>query len=191
MENKLKEMFRAAYGRFGIGAFNVFTAEQVQSVFTGARRSQAPVLIAITPATRRYLQPQILEGMIRGAQAAFPDVVFCVHLDHGDRQHCLDAIESGFYSSVMIDASHLRFDENIAVTREVVQVAHSRGVAVEAELGVVGGVEDDISVEAKKARCTDPNLAVEFFERTECDSLAVELEQVMEHTSLLAEASSK
>ena len=128
MENKVKRIFRAAYGRFGIGAFNVFTAEQVQSVFTGADRIQAPVLVAITPAARRYLKPRILEGMIRGAESCFPEVVFGVHLDHGDRQHCLDAVESGLYSSVMIDASHLSFEENVTATREVVQAAHRRPV---------------------------------------------------------------
>jgi fructose-bisphosphate aldolase class II len=166
-------MFRAAYGNFGIGAFNVFSAEQVQAVFLGARRCQAPILIAVTPAARAYLSPKILEGMIRGAGEAFPDVVFSVHLDHGNQAHCLDTIEGGFFSSVMIDASHEEFEENIRVTKEIVRAAHAVGVAVEAELGILGGVEDGISVEAKRARVTDPDLAAQFVERTGCDSLAV------------------
>lgn len=173
MKNKVTKLFEKAYGNFGVGAFNVFTAEQVQSVFAGASLGQAPVLIAITPAARRYLRPLLLEGMIRGAREAFPEVLFSVHLDHGDRRHCFEAIGSGFYSSIMIDGSHLSFDENVAITSEVVQAAHPQGVAVEAELGIIGGVEDDISVEAKRARCTDPEKAVEFVERTGCDSLAI------------------
>jgi fructose-bisphosphate aldolase class II len=173
MNNNLKQMFDAARGRFAIGAFNVFSAEQVQGVFMGAQKAQAPVLVAITPAARRYLQPKVLEGLIRGTSHAFPEVRFSVHLDHGNREHCLDAIQSGFYSSVMIDASLLPFQENIATTREIVREAHARGVMVEAELGVVGGVEDDITVESKKARYTPPERAAEFVEKTGCDSLAV------------------
>ncbi|HUV14752.1 MAG TPA: class II fructose-bisphosphate aldolase [Acidobacteriota bacterium] len=173
MGNRTKQMFQAAYGKFGIGAFNVFSAEQVQAVFLGARRCQAPILVAVTPAARGYLSPEIIEGMIRGAGRAFPEVVFSVHLDHGNQSHCLDAIESGFYSSVMIDASHEEFEENIRATTEIVRVAHAVDVAVEAELGILGGVEDDISVEARMARVTDPDLAAQFVERTGCDSLAV------------------
>lgn len=173
MGNKAKRMFEAAYGRFGIAAFNVFSAEQVQSVFSGATRCRAPILVAITPAARGYLHPEIIEGMIRGAEEAFPEAVFSVHLDHGNPAHCLDAIESGFYDSVMIDASHQEFDENIRVTREIVQAAHAAGVAVEAELGIVGGAEDDLSVEATRARVTNPDLAAQFEARTGCDSLAV------------------
>lgn len=173
MGNKTKQMFRAAYGKFGIGAFNVFSAEQVQAVFSGAGRCQAPILVAVTPAARGYLRPEMIAGMISGAEKAFPDVVFSVHLDHGNQSHCLDAIESGCYSSVMIDASHEEFEENIRITAEIVRAAHEVDVAVEAELGILGGDEDDISVEARMARVTDPDMAAEFVERTGCDSLAV------------------
>lgn len=173
MGNKTEQMFRAAYGKFGIGAFNVFSAEQVQAVFSGAGRCQAPILVAVTPAARGYLRPEMIAGMISGAEKAFPDVVFSVHLDHGNQSHCLDAIESGSYSSVMIDASHEEFEENIRITAEIVRAAHEVDVAVEAELGILGGDEDDISVEARMARVTDPDMAAEFVERTGCDSLAV------------------
>ncbi len=173
MKNQLEQMYRAAYGQFAVGAFNVFCAEQLQGIFLGAQRSQSPILVAITPAARRYLRPDILEGLVRGAARAFPGVAYSVHLDHGDHEHCLDAIQSGFYSSVMIDASRLAFEENVAATRAVVVEAHARGILVEAELGVLSGVEDHISVESRKARFTNPERAVEFVERTGCDSLAV------------------
>lgn len=166
-------MLNRAYGRFGVAAFNVFNAEQVMGVFEGAAAANAPILVAITPAARRYIYPWVLEGMIRGAAMVYPDVEFAVHLDHGDVRHCLSGIDSGFYSSVMIDASHEDFEANVSITREIVETAHSMGVSVEAELGVLGGVEDDISVSERMARYTDPEKAVEFVERTGCDSLAV------------------
>ena len=167
------ELMKRGYGQFAVAAFNVFNAEQVTGVFEGAARSCSPVLVAITPAARRFLYPWILEGMVRGAARAYPDVEFAVHLDHGDLLHCRSAIDSGFYSSVMIDASHEDFERNISMTKEIADLAHAAGVGVEAELGVVGGVEDDISVSAKRARFTDPEKAVEFVERSGCDSLAV------------------
>ena len=166
-------ILKRAYGEFGIGAFNVFNAEQVTGVFEGAATARAPVLVAITPAARRYLYPWVLEGMVRGAAKVYPDVEFSVHLDHGDYMHCLSCIDSEFYSSVMFDASHEEFELNVNLTREIVEKAHAGGVSVEAELGVLGGVEDDISISEKRARYTDPVKAVEFVERTGCDSLAV------------------
>ena len=173
MKKAIKKLFKAAYGNFGIGAFNVFSAEQVQAVFQGAQRANSPVIIQITPVARDYLCPEILDGMISGAEKVYPDVVYSIHLDHGNRAHCLDSIESGYYSSVMIDASGEEFDSNIAITKEIVDKAHARGIAVEAELGVLSGIEDDTAVEADKARYTDPEKAIEFISRTKCDSLAV------------------
>ncbi len=111
--------------------------------------------------------------MIRAAEEVFPEAIFAVHLDHGTEEVCYDCIDSGFYSSVMIDASHEPFDENIATTRRVVERAHERGISVEAELGMLGGVEEDIAVDADNACLTDPDQAVEFVERSGCDSLAV------------------
>ncbi len=111
--------------------------------------------------------------MIRSAEDVFPEAIFAVHLDHGTEEVCYECIESGFYSSVMIDASHESFDKNIEITRRVVERAHERGLSVEAELGMLGGVEEDIQVSAEHACLTDPDQAVEFVERSGCDSLAV------------------
>ena len=120
-----------------------------------------------------FTDKRFLEGMIRAAEDVFPDAIFAVHLDHGTEEVCYECIDSGFYSSVMIDASHEKFDENIAITRRVVDRAHEKGLSVEAELGMLGGVEEDISVSADHACLTDPEQAVEFVERSGCDSLAV------------------
>ena len=173
MKKAITQLFNAAYGNFGIGAFNVFNAEQVHAVFQGAHSSNSPVIIQITPVTRNYLCPEMLDGMIRGAEAVYPEVVYSAHLDHGNRAHCLDAIESGYYSSVMIDASSEAFETNIAMTRDIVEKAHAHGIAVEAELGVLSGIEDATAVKLDKACYTDPDKAVEFVARTGCDSLAV------------------
>jgi fructose-bisphosphate aldolase class II len=115
----------------------------------------------------------MLEQLLCGAEKMYGDVVFAVHHDHGDEASCADAIASGHYSSVMIDASHLPFEQNAAITRRVVNMAHRRGIAVEAELGQLTGVEDEASMEANGALLTDPAKAEEFVERTGCDSLAV------------------
>jgi fructose-bisphosphate aldolase class II len=115
----------------------------------------------------------MLEGLIRSAEQVFPEAIFAVHLDHGDEEACYDCIESGFYSSVMIDASMEEFEENIAITKRVVDAAHAKGVVVEAELGKLGGVEEHIAVDEADAKLTDPNQANEFVERTGVDSLAV------------------
>jgi fructose-bisphosphate aldolase class II len=114
----------------------------------------------------------MLEAIIRAAERIFPDAIFAVHLDHGDEETCYDCIDSGFYSSVMIDASHAPFEENVAITSRVVARAHARGLSVEAELGMLGGVEEDIAVDAAHACLTNPDEAVEFVARTGCDSLA-------------------
>ena len=111
--------------------------------------------------------------MIRTAEEVFPEAIFAVHLDHGTEEVAYECIDSGFYSSVMIDASHETFDKNIEITRRVVDRAHDQGISVEAELGMLGGVEEDISVSADHACLTDPDQAVEFVERSGCDSLAV------------------
>src|SRR6476620_5098236 len=110
--------------------------------------------------------------MLRTAEQIFPETVFAVRLDHGDEETCYDCIESGFYSSVMIDASHAPFDENLAITRRVVAKAHAKGISVEAELGMLGGVEEDIKVDESHACLTNPNEAVEFIQRSGCDALA-------------------
>jgi fructose-bisphosphate aldolase class II len=115
----------------------------------------------------------MLEGLIRSANEMFPEAIFAVHLDHGDEATCMDCINSGFYSSVMIDASALDFEENIATTKRVVDAAHPRGIVVEAELGKLGGVEEHVSVSDADAKLTDPDSVREFVDRTNVDSLAV------------------
>ena len=168
-----KKLFEAAYGKFAIGAYNINNMEQIMGLFQGNLDSQAPFIIQISKGARKYANKIILEGLIRSADEIFPDAVFAVHLDHGDEEACHDCIGSGFYSSVMIDASHEEFDKNIEITKRVVDAAHAKGIVVEAELGQLGGVEEHVKVDEANAKLTDPNQAKEFVERTGCDSLAV------------------
>ena len=167
-----KQLFKQAYGKYALGAYNINNAEQTMGLFQGNMDSKAPFIIQISKGARSYTNKLMLEGMIRAADEIFPDAVFAVHLDHGDEATCYDCIESGFYSSVMIDASHEPFEENIATTRRVVDKAHAKGISVEAELGQLGGVEEDIAVDEDNAHLTDPKQAAEFIERSGCDSLA-------------------
>lgn len=168
-----KKLFEAAYGKYAIGAYNINNLEQTMGLFQGNIDSQAPFIIQISKGARAYTHKTMLEGLIRSAEEIFPEAIFAVHLDHGDEQTCYDCIESGFYSSVMIDASHEPFEKNIAITRRVVEAAHAKGIVVEAELGMLGGVEEHVSVDEADAKLTDPDQAAEFVERTGCDSLAV------------------
>lgn len=173
MRISIQKLYQQAYGKYGIGAFNVFDAEQVHGIFRGARKAGAPVIIQLTPVARDYLHPQMLEAILGAAGLIYPEVNFAVHLDHGNFDHCINAIESGFYNSVMIDASHEKYEDNILITRNIVAEAHPRGIAVEAELGILSGVEDHLSVEGNQAFGTDPDQAEEFVRLTGCDSLAV------------------
>jgi fructose-bisphosphate aldolase class II len=168
-----KDLFKIAYGQFAIGAYNINNMEQCIGLFQGNLDSQAPFIIQISRGARKYARVKMLEGLIRSAEEVFAEAIFAVHLDHGDEAACYDCIDSGFYSSVMIDASHFPLEENIAITRRVVDRAHAKGISVEAELGMLGGVEEDIQVDEKHAMLTDPDEAVEFVERSGCDSLAV------------------
>ncbi len=167
-----KKLFEHAYGKYAIGAYNINNLEQTMGLFRGNLDSKAPFIIQISKGARGYTHKLMLEGLIRSADQVFPEAIFAVHLDHGDEETCYDCINSGFYSSVMIDASHLPFDENIAVTRRVVDAAHAKGLVVEAELGQLGGVEEHVSVSEADAKLTDPAQAKEFVERSGCDSLA-------------------
>ncbi len=167
-----KQLFEAAYGKFAIGAYNINNMEQTMGLFRGNVDSNAPFIIQISKGARSYSDKIMLEGIIRAADQVFPQAVFAVHLDHGDEKTCYDCIESGFYSSVMIDASHEEFDENIAITKRVVDAAHAKGLVVEAELGQLGGVEEHVAVDEANAKLTDPNQAKEFVDRTGVDSLA-------------------
>jgi fructose-bisphosphate aldolase class II len=167
-----KQLFQAAYGKYAIGAYNINNLEQTMGLFRGCMDSQAPFIIQISKGARSFTHKTMLEGLIRAADQVFPDAIFAVHLDHGDEATCYDCIQSGFYSSVMIDASSLPFEENIAATKRVVDAAHAKGIVVEAELGQLGGVEEHVKVDEANAKLTDPNQAKEFVERSGCDSLA-------------------
>src|SRR5439155_4958934 len=154
-----KKLFKVAYGKYAIGAYNINNAEQTMGLFRGCVQSKAPFIIQISKGARKYTDKRMLEAIIRTASEIFPEAIFAVHLDHGDEETCYECIESGFYSSVMIDASKEAFEENIAITRRVVEAAHARGISVEAELGMLGGVEEHVKVEEKDARLTDPGEA--------------------------------
>lgn len=167
-----KELFKHAYGKYAVGAYNINNAEQVMGLFRGNLDSKAPFIIQLSKGARGYTDKLLLEGMIRSAEEIFPDSIFAVHLDHGDEPTCMDCIESGFYSSVMIDASHEELEENIAITKRVVDAAHAKNIAVEAELGQLGGVEEDIFVAEEDAHLTDPAQVEEFVKKTGCDCLA-------------------
>ncbi len=167
-----KDLFKIAYGNFAVGAYNINNLEQTLGLFQGCIDSQSPFIIQLSKGARSYANKEMLEGIIRSAEKVFPEAVFAVHLDHGDEQTCYDCIDSGFYSSVMIDASHDPLEENIAITKRVVERAHAKGISVEAELGMLGGVEEDIQVDEKNANLTDPDEAKYFVEQTGCDSLA-------------------
>ena len=176
------ELFKHAYGKYAIGAYNINNLEQTVGLFRGNLgktvanddpnddAKSAPFIVQISRGARGYSDKRFLEAMIRTADAVFPEAIFAVHLDHGTEEACYDCIESGFYSSVMIDASHEDFAENIAITKRVVDKAHEKGIVVEAELGQLGGVEEDI---VGTVKLTDPAQAAEFIEKTGVDSLAV------------------
>jgi len=166
------QLYKVAYGQFAVGAYNINNMEQLLGLFRGNIQSKAPFIIQLSKGARSYADKRMLEAMIRAAEEIFPEAIFAVHLDHGDEPTCYDCIDSGFYSSVMIDASHEPFEQNVAITKRVVDRAHAKGISVEAELGMLGGVEEDISVDEKHACLTNPVEAVDFIKQTKCDSLA-------------------
>ena len=166
------QLFKHAYGKYAVGAYNINNAEQAMGLFKGCIESKAPFIIQISKGARKYTDKRMLEAIIRSASEIFPDAIFAVHLDHGDEETCYECINSGFFSSVMIDASHDPFDQNVAITKRVVDKAHAKGISVEAELGMLGGVEEDIKVEDGNACLTDPDEAKDFVAKTGCDSLA-------------------
>lgn len=167
-----KQLFEAAYGKYAIGAYNINNLEQTMGLFRGCMDSQAAFIIQISKGARSFTHKTMLEGLIRAADQVFPEAIFAVHLDHGDEATCFDCIESGFYSSVMIDASHESFEKNVEITKRVVDAAHAKGIVVEAELGQLGGVEEHVKVEEANAKLTDPDQAKEFVSLTGVDSLA-------------------
>ncbi len=167
-----KKLFAQAYGKYAIGAYNINNLEQTMGLFRGCLESKAPFIIQLSKGARSYTHKKMLEGMMKIADDIFPEAVFAVHLDHGDEKTCLECIESGFYSSVMIDASAFEFEKNIEITRKIADAAHARGLVVEAELGKLGGVEEHVAVDESNALLTNPEQAQEFVQKSQCDSLA-------------------
>jgi fructose-bisphosphate aldolase class II len=167
-----KKLFELAYGKYAIGAYNINNLEQTMGLFRGCIDSQAPFIIQISKGARSFTHKKMLEALIRTADDIFPNAIFAVHLDHGDEATCMDCITSGFYSSVMIDGSGLPYEQNIEVTRRIVDAAHARGLVVEAELGQLGGVEEHVQVSEAEAKLTNPEQAKDFVTRSGCDSLA-------------------
>jgi fructose-bisphosphate aldolase, class II len=166
------QLYKVAYEKFAVGAYNINNMEQLLGLFGGNVQSRAPFIIQLSKGARKYADKRMLEAMIRTAEKMFPEAIFAVHLDHGDEESCYDCIESGFYSSVMIDASHESFEKNVEITKRVVARAHPKGISVEAELGQLGGVEEDIKVDEGHACLTNPDEAIDFIKQTKCDSLA-------------------
>lgn len=168
-----KEMFRKAYeGGYAIGAFNVNNMEIVQGITEAAKEVNAPLILQVSAGARKYANHTYLMKLIDAAviETGLP---IAVHLDHGDSfEQCKSCVDGGF-TSVMIDASHHPFEENIAITKQVVDYAHARGVVVEAELGRLAGIEDAVNVSDADAAYTDPKQVEEFVERTGVDSLAI------------------
>ncbi|WP_431122783.1 class II fructose-bisphosphate aldolase [Flagellimonas flava] len=168
-----KIFYKNCYGKYAIAAVNVFTMEQVHGLFRAGEKADAPFIVQMTPVARNYAHPEMLLAIISAAAKIYPKATYAIHLDHGTEAHAFDAIASNQFNSVMIDASHDHFETNVQRTKAVVEKAHKYNVAVEAELGVLSGVEDDISVDEKHARYTQPDEVVEFVQKTNCDSLAV------------------
>lgn len=167
------EMFKKAYeGGYAIGAFNVNNMEIIQGIIEAAKEEKSALILQVSAGARKYASPIYLKKLVEAAvEDSGLDIV--LHLDHGeDFDICKKCVDDGF-TSVMIDASHYSFEENIRRTKEVVEYAHAHGVVVEAELGRLAGVEDSVNVKAEDATYTDPDQAVEFVERTGIDSLAI------------------
>ncbi|MBQ9468953.1 MAG: class II fructose-1,6-bisphosphate aldolase [Clostridia bacterium] len=169
-----KEMFAKAYnGGYAVGAFNVNNMEIVQAITEACKEEHAPVILQVSKGARAYANHTYLVKLVEAAVIECPDIPIVLHLDHGpDFETCKACIDGGF-TSVMIDASGKPFEENIEITKKVVEYAHAHGVVVEAELGTLAGIEDDVKVAAHAASYTRPEEVEEFVTRTGCDSLAI------------------
>ncbi len=168
------EMFKKAYdGGYAIGAFNVNNMEIVQGITEAAREVNAPLILQVSKGARAYANHTYLVKLVEAAVIECPNIPIALHLDHGpDFETCKSCIDGGF-TSVMIDASSKPFEENIEITKKVVEYAHDHGVVVEAELGTLAGIEDDVKVAAHAASYTRPEEVEEFVAKTGCDSLAI------------------
>ena len=168
------EMFKKAYdGGYAIGAFNVNNMEIVQGITEAARDLEAPLILQVSKGARAYANHTYLVKLVEAAVIECPNIPIALHLDHGpDFETCKSCIDGGF-TSVMIDASSKPFAENIEITKKVVEYAHDHGVVVEAELGALAGIEDDVKVSAEESHYTHPEEVEEFVSKTGCDSLAI------------------
>ncbi len=168
------EMFKKAYnGGYAVGAFNVNNMEIVQGITEAAGELNSPVILQVSKGARKYANHTYLVKLVEAAVAENPDIPMALHLDHGDSfEVCKSCIDGGF-TSVMIDCSSMPFEDNVRITKQVVEYAHDHGVVVEAELGTLAGVEDEVSVEAGSESYTHPDEVEEFVTRTGCDSLAI------------------
>lgn len=168
-----KKMFEKAFeGGYAIGAFNINNMEIIQGVVAAAKAQNSAVILQVSKSALKYAHPKYLKAMVDAAIEE-TDLDIALHLDHGsDFEVCKDCIEYGF-TSVMFDGSHLEYEENVAQTKKIVEYAHERGIVVEAELGKLAGVEDEVNVDAAHAIYTDPDQAVDFVKRTGVDSLAI------------------
>lgn len=169
-----KEMFRKAYdGGYAIGAFNVNNMEIVQGITEAAREVHAPMILQVSKGARAYANHTYLVKLVEAAVIECPEIPIALHLDHGpDFETCKSCIDGGF-TSVMIDGSHLPYEENVELAKKVADYAHPRNVTVEAELGRLAGIEDAVNVSAADASYTDPAQVQDFVERTGVDSLAI------------------
>ena len=168
------EMFKKAYdGGYAVGAFNVNNMEIVQAITEACKEENSPVILQVSKGARQYANATYLVKMVEAAVIECPNIPIALHLDHGDSfETCKSCIDGGF-TSVMIDASSKSFEENIEITRKVVEYAHDHGVVVEAELGSLAGIEDEVNVSAEDSSYTRPEEVEEFVSKTGCDSLAI------------------
>ncbi len=168
------EMFKKAYkGGYAIGAFNVNNMEIVQGITEACAETRSPVILQVSKGARAYANHTYLTKLVEAAVIENPDIPIALHLDHGpDFETCKSCIDGGF-TSVMIDGSSLPFDENVKLAKRVVEYAHDHGVVVEAELGTLAGIEDEVNVSAEDSSYTRPEEVEEFVTRTGCDSLAI------------------
>ncbi|MGD2095167.1 MAG: class II fructose-1,6-bisphosphate aldolase [Phycisphaerales bacterium] len=170
-----KKMFEMAYKNgYAIGAFNVNNMEITQGIINAVAEEKAPLILQVSRGARKYAKNSYLMAIIKVVVEENPDIPIAINLDHGDNfETCKQFVDDGF-TSVMIDASHLPFEENVAITKKVVEYAHPRDVVVEAELGQLGGIEEDVvGVDDVSKHITDPDQVVEFVEKSGCDSLAI------------------
>ncbi len=170
-----KKMFQMAYKNgYAVGAFNVNNMEITQGIVEAIAQEKAPLILQISKGAREYAKNSYLKAIINVAVAENPGIPIAIHLDHGDTFECCKQFVDDGFTSVMVDGSHLPFEENAALTKKVVEYAHPRGVVVEAELGQLGGIEEHVvGVDDVSKHLADPDQAIEFVKKTQCDSLAV------------------